>query len=77
MPFDFKNSREIYKRLMDTVFSNNISQNLEVYIEDMVIKTPNKGWHEEYLKELLTSVIRFNMQLNLNKCSFGFRLNVF
>lgn len=77
MPFDFKNSREIYKRLMDTVFSNNISRNLEVYIDDMVIKTPNEGWHEEDLKELLTYVIRFNMQLNLNKYSFSFRPNVF
>lgn len=68
MSFGLKNLRATYQRLMDTLFYGQIWQNLEVYIDDMVIKTLDKGRHEEDLKETLIFVKRFNMQLNPNKC---------
>jgi hypothetical protein len=35
---------------MDRVFSQQIGRNLEVYIDDMVVKTPEEGDHnKEYI----------------------------
>ncbi|MCI80834.1 gag-pol polyprotein, partial [Trifolium medium] len=39
MPFGLKNAGATYQRLMDRVFSKQIGKNLEVYIDDMVVKT--------------------------------------
>nr|KYP54678.1 Transposon Ty3-I Gag-Pol polyprotein [Cajanus cajan] len=39
MPFSLKNARDIYQRMMDKVFHQQIRQNMEVYVDDMVVKT--------------------------------------
>lgn len=39
MIFVLKNVRATYQRLMDMVFASPIGSNLEVYIDDMMIKT--------------------------------------
>jgi hypothetical protein len=71
MPFGLKNAGATYQRLMDRVFANQIGRNLEVYIDDMVIKSTDETKHHEDLEEILTSVRKYNMRLNLAKCSFG------
>lgn len=40
IPFRLKNEGATYQRLMDVVFASQIARNLEVYVDDMVIKTP-------------------------------------
>ncbi|GAU23955.1 hypothetical protein TSUD_183540 [Trifolium subterraneum] len=62
-----KNSKlhgRVFKRLMDRVFAHQIGKNLEVYIDDMVVKTTSKGEHHEDLKDILASVRKYNMRLN-------------
>ncbi|GAU30548.1 hypothetical protein TSUD_65580 [Trifolium subterraneum] len=71
MPFGLKNAGATYQRLMDRVFAHQIGKNLEVYIDDMVVKTTSKGEHHEDLKDILASVRKYNMRLNPAKCSFG------
>ncbi|PNY16673.1 hypothetical protein L195_g013398, partial [Trifolium pratense] len=66
-----------YQRLMDRVFSEQIGKNLEVYIEDMVIKTTEKGEHDQDLADILKSVRKYNMRLNPAKCSFGVQAGKF
>ena len=39
MPFGLKNAGATYQRLMDEVFINQIGVNLEVYMDDLVIKS--------------------------------------
>ncbi|KAK2425775.1 hypothetical protein QL285_024519 [Trifolium repens] len=77
MPFGLKNAGATYQRLMDRVFSQQIGRNLEVYIDDMVVKTPETGSHSEDLEEILTSVRKYNMRLNPAKCSFGVQAGKF
>lgn len=38
MPFSLKNASATYQRLMNVVFSHHIVQNLEVYIDDIILK---------------------------------------
>ncbi|GKA76345.1 reverse transcriptase domain-containing protein [Tanacetum coccineum] len=39
MPFGLKNAGATYQRLVDEAFDKQIGQNLEVYVDDMVIKS--------------------------------------
>ena len=39
MLFELKNARATYQRLMNKVFAKKIERILEVYVDDMVIKT--------------------------------------
>jgi ribonuclease HI len=71
MPFGLKNAGATYQRLMDRVFSEQIGKNLEVYIDDMVVKTAEEGEHDQDLGDILASVRKYNMRLNPAKCSFG------
>jgi hypothetical protein len=41
---------------MDSVFSEKIGKNLEVYIDDMVVKTTEAGEHDQDLSDILVSV---------------------
>ncbi|GAU32151.1 hypothetical protein TSUD_68220 [Trifolium subterraneum] len=77
MPFGLKNAGATYQRLMDRVFAHQIGKNLEVYIDDMVVKTTSKGEHHEDLKDILASVRKYNMRLNPAKCSFGVQAGKF
>jgi hypothetical protein len=77
MPFGLKNAGATYQRLMDRVFSQQIGRNLEVYIDDMVVKTPEEGDHGKDLAEILASVRKYNMRLNPAKCSFGVQAGKF
>lgn len=43
MPFGLKNTEANYQRLMDVVFFKHIGQNLEVYLDGIVVKTLIKG----------------------------------
>lgn len=39
MPFILKNIGTTYQQFMDVVFSHQIGRNLEVYVDDMIVKT--------------------------------------
>ncbi|RDX85368.1 Retrovirus-related Pol polyprotein from transposon 17.6, partial [Mucuna pruriens] len=71
MPFGLKSARAIYQRLMDKDFANQIGKNLEVYIDDMVVKSISLEHHIQDLEEIFTQVRKYNMRLNPNKCVFG------
>ncbi|KAK2455243.1 hypothetical protein QL285_002717 [Trifolium repens] len=71
MSFGLKTAGATYQRLMDMVFSEQIWKNLEVYIDDMVVKTTEAGEHDQDLSDILASVRKYSMRLNPAKCSFG------
>ncbi|GAU24562.1 hypothetical protein TSUD_149030 [Trifolium subterraneum] len=77
MPFGLKNAGATYQRLMDRVFQKQIGKNLEVYIDDMVVKTAKEGDQDGDLEEILKEVRRYNMRLNPAKCSFGVQAGKF
>nr|KYP74109.1 Retrovirus-related Pol polyprotein from transposon 17.6 [Cajanus cajan] len=71
MPFGLKNAGSTYQGLMDKVFHQQIGRNMEVYVEDMVVKTTSIEGHAADLAEVFSQIRRHNMRLNLEKCVFG------
>nr|KYP39222.1 Transposon Ty3-I Gag-Pol polyprotein [Cajanus cajan] len=52
MPFGLKNVGATYQRLMDKVFHHQIGRNMEVYVDDMVVKTISAPDHASDLAEM-------------------------
>jgi len=77
MPFGLKNAVATFQRSMDTIFAKQIGRNLEVYIDDLVVKKKEEGSHTEDLREILQHVREYNMPLNPAKCTFGVQAGKF
>jgi len=71
MSFGLKNAGATYQRLMDKVFSHLVGQCVEVYVEDMVFKSPSYHQHAEDLSAVFSALRQYNLRLNLDKCVFG------
>ncbi|GKB32877.1 reverse transcriptase domain-containing protein, partial [Tanacetum coccineum] len=71
MPFGLKNARSKYQRLMDKAFKKQIGQNLEVYVDDLVIKSHTEQEILRDIEETFQSLKKINMKLNHKKCTFG------
>lgn len=52
IPFSLKNVSSTYQRLMDIVFSHNIGQNLEVYVNNMIVKATEGCNHDANLEDV-------------------------
>ena len=53
------------------MFNKQISKNMEVYIDDMLIKSKEELAHLDDLKETFTNLKQYQMKLNPSKCVFG------
>ena len=71
MPFGLKNAGATYQRLVNHMFRPRIGWNVEVYIDDMLVKSLNKGKHLDDLQETFDTFRQYNMKLNPSKCAFG------
>ncbi|GJZ52946.1 reverse transcriptase domain-containing protein [Tanacetum coccineum] len=71
MSFGLKNAGAIYQRLVDEAFDKQIRWNLEVYVDDMVIKSKAEKDMLADIAETFDNLRRINMKLNPKKCSFG------
>ena len=71
MPFGLKNARATYQRLVNHMFRPQIGRNVEVYVDDMLVKSLDEGKHLDDLQETFNTLRQYNMKLNPNKCAFG------
>ena len=70
MPFDLKNARATYQRLVNNMFRPQIGWNVEVYVDDMLVKSLDEEEHLDDLQETFDTLRRFSMKLNPSKCVF-------
>ena len=77
MPFGLKNARATYQRLVNHMFRPQIGRNVEVYIDDMLVKSLDEGGHLDNLQETFETLKRYKMKLNPSKCAFGVSLGKF
>ncbi|GJU28982.1 reverse transcriptase domain-containing protein [Tanacetum coccineum] len=52
MPFGLKNAGATYQRLVDNAFEGQVGRNLEVYVDDLVIKSHTEGVGSRHCLEL-------------------------
>ncbi|RDX61462.1 Retrovirus-related Pol polyprotein from transposon 17.6, partial [Mucuna pruriens] len=71
MSFGVKIVGATYQRLINKVFADHINHNLEVYVDNMVVKSTSSEGHIKDLEEIFAQVRRHNMRLNPDKCLFG------
>ena len=71
MLFGLKNVGATYQRLMDKIFVDQIGRNIEVYVDDMVIKILNEETLLHDVEETLKTLAKAHMRLNPTKCTFG------
>ncbi|KAL0453493.1 UNVERIFIED_CONTAM: Retrovirus-related Pol polyprotein from transposon.6 [Sesamum latifolium] len=70
MPFGLKNTGATYQRLVDKIFRTQIERNVEVYVDDMLVKSKKIGDHVADLEEPFV-LKKYRLKLNPLKCAFG------
>ena len=53
------------------MLSKQIKRNMEVYMDDMLIKSKEESAHLDDLEETFTTLKQYQMKLNPSKCAFG------
>ncbi|KAM2162751.1 hypothetical protein ACFX1Q_040507 [Malus domestica] len=71
MPFGLKNAGTTYQRLVNSMFTEQIGNSMEVYVDDMLVKSKHADQHITKLSETFTILKRYRTRLNSNKCDFG------
>ena len=71
MPFGLKNAGATYQRLVNQMFQKQIDTTMEVYIDDMLVKSTTTELHIAHLSEAFQILRNYNMKLNPAKCAFG------
>ena len=51
MPFGLKNAGATYQRLVTKMFQEHLGKTMEVYIDDMLVKSAQEGDHIQYLSD--------------------------
>ena len=63
MPFGLKNAGATYQKLVNQMFHPQIGRNVEVYIDDMLVKSLDEDKHLDDLQAFDT-LRQYNMKLN-------------
>nr|GEY75571.1 hypothetical protein [Tanacetum cinerariifolium] len=77
MPFGLKNTGATYQRLMDKAFESQMGRNIEIYVDDLVVKSHTEAKMVRDIEETFQTLRKINMKLNPKKCSFGLVEGVF
>lgn len=56
---------------MDRVFVDQVGRNMKVYVDGMIVNSVLARGHCDDLSEAFAQLRKHNMQLKLEKCSFG------
>ena len=71
MLFGLKNVGSTYQRMMTKMFEPWLGKNIEIYVDDMVVKSKVVTEHLEDLGDIFVVLRRHKLHLNASKCSFG------
>ena len=71
MPFGLKNAGATYQRLVTKMFRPLLGSTMEVYIDDMLVKSKQRPDHAAHLQQAFDLFRKYGMKLNPLKCAFG------
>ena len=70
MSFCLKNVGATYQMLVTKMFRPLLGKTMEVYIDDMLVKSKERPDHAEHLQETFELLRAYDMKLNPSKCAF-------
>ena len=71
MSFSLKNAGSTYQRMMTRTFESQLGKNIEIYIDDMVVKSKMVSEHLGDLRAIFQILRKYKLRLNVSKCSLG------
>ena len=71
MPFGLKNAGSTYQRMITRMFEPQLDKNIEIYVDDMVVKSKVVSEHLGDLGSTFNVLRKHKLRLNASKCSFG------
>ena len=71
MPFGLKNAGATYQRLVNKMFADQLGKTMEVYVDDMLVKSKRSEDHVDDLRAAFRILRKYHMKLNPSKCAFG------
>ena len=70
MPFGLKNAEATYQRAATALFNDMMHKEVEVYVDDMMVKSETREGHFEALDKFLARLEKYNLRLNPKKYVF-------
>ncbi|KAL0303487.1 UNVERIFIED_CONTAM: Retrovirus-related Pol polyprotein from transposon gypsy [Sesamum radiatum] len=67
----------MYQRLVNKMFKDQVGKTMEVYVDDMLVKSRKEQDHLKDLKQAFEVMRIYGMKLNSSKCTFGVRRGKF
>ncbi|GKV42709.1 hypothetical protein SLEP1_g50088 [Rubroshorea leprosula] len=71
MPFGLKNAEATYQRAMNAIFHDMIGTFMEIYIDDVVVKSHGEADHLVQLRKAFERMRQHGLKMNPLKCAFG------
>jgi len=71
MPFSLKNAGTTYQHAATTLLDDLIHKEVEVYVDDIIMKSKNSEGHIPALRKFFKRIQFHKLQLNPKKCTFG------
>ncbi|KAL0446276.1 UNVERIFIED_CONTAM: putative protein K02A2.6 [Sesamum latifolium] len=71
MSFGLKNAGATYQRLVDKILRPQLGRNMELYIDDMLVKSKEAHHHVEDLDETFAVLRKYRLKFNPGKCALG------
>ena len=71
MPFGLKHVGATYQRAMMAIFHDMIHIDIEVYVDDILVKSRTRAEHPQALARILQRSREHNLKMNPKKCVFG------
>ena len=75
MPFGLKNAGATYQRAMNVIFHDMLGHHMEIYIDDIVVKSKKVVEHVNHLS--FERMRLYQLKLNPLKCAFGVQAEIF
>ena len=71
MLFGLKNAGSTYQRMMTRMFKPQLGKSIEIYVNDLVVKSKVVSKHLGDLGNTFNVLRKHKLRLNASKCSFG------
>lgn len=70
MSFGLKTASATFQWIMDKVFEKQIKRKVEVYVDDILVRSKKEEDHLRNLQEIFKSLSKVGLRLRVGKCAF-------